>query len=482
MRIKHFLSLAAVALLFCTPARLAAQDLETGYFLGGNPYAFRLNPAFQSERNILSIALGGQGAGVWSNLGVSTLLYPGDNGYLYTFLNDRVNAADFMKQIRRRNVFDADGRVNLFTLGFWADRRFFTLDLNVRSLNAVSLPRDVFAFLKDDTVRTTYDFSGMGARADEYAEFAFGWSKNYDDVLTVGFRTKALVGLGELELMAPRMSLSMDGNRVEALAQSYFHASSPAFSVNYKENGELDLENIYFNEDRFGIAGWGGALDLGVRVNVFENLTLSASLLDFGAIRWNREINGISPESSYSWSPSDSEAQASDDWEEEVNRIGEELSGVIRFRKDEGAGAAFAMLPFQYLLGAEFRMPFYDRLTVGALFQGRGGSVFAHQRARFSLNWNPVDFLSLSGSTALDRLGESFGFAVNLHPTFLNLMLGCDYVPFHVVPLDEETRKEIPPSLQRLAVLPRDGMRMNFYLGLNFAFGRSRLDHAKRFR
>ena len=64
---------------------LFAQDLETGYFLGGNPYAFRLNPAFQSERNILAIALGGHQVGVWSNLGVSTLLYPDANGSLNTF-------------------------------------------------------------------------------------------------------------------------------------------------------------------------------------------------------------------------------------------------------------------------------------------------------------------------------------------------------------------------------------------------------------
>ena len=48
-------SIVLTVLLSCFAPGLSAQDLESGYFLGGNPYAFRLNPAFQSERNIFSI-------------------------------------------------------------------------------------------------------------------------------------------------------------------------------------------------------------------------------------------------------------------------------------------------------------------------------------------------------------------------------------------------------------------------------------------
>ena len=58
------------------------------------------------------------------------------------------------------------------------------------------------------------------------------------------------------------------------------------------------------------------------------------------------------------------------DWEAELNRAIEELSGVYRFKDDSGKGAAFGMLPLQVLLGAEFRMPFYERLSLGALYPG----------------------------------------------------------------------------------------------------------------
>ena len=460
---------------------LFAQDLETGYFLGGNPYAFRLNPAFQSERNILSIALGGHQVGVWSNLGVSTLMYPDANGSLNTFLSDRVSASDFMGKIKKESVLGVDARVNLLTIGFWSGEQFYTIDFNVRSLNAASVPRDVFAFLKDDQSQGNYDFSGMGFRAKEMVEAAFGWSRNYDNVFNVGFRVKALVGLAEAEMFADNMKLSMGADQWSVQAKSYLHASSPLLKYSLTDDGYLDLESISLNGGNFKPGGYGAAVDLGASWNVLPCLTLSASILDLGAIRWNREVQGISPETSYVLETSVPEGEDRD-WEAELNRAIEELSGVYRFKDASGKGAAFGMLPLQVLLGAEFRMPFYERLSLGALYQGRNGHAFNRHSARLSVNWNPLDFLSLSTGTTLNRLGESIGVALNLHPAGVNLLLGCDYLPFHTIALPSDLVKEWPPFLQRFAYIPRDQMKFNLYVGLNIAFGQSRLDHAKRFR
>jgi hypothetical protein len=481
MKYRH--SLLVVLLMAVLPAGVFAQDLESGYFLGGNPYAFRLNPAFQSERNILSIALAGTGSTVWSNLGASTLLYPNENGKLYTCLNDRVSASTFLDKISRNNVIGADARVNLLTIGFWAGRRFYTLDFNVRSLNSVSIPRDVFRFLKDDT-SGTFDFSGLGFRANEFVEAAFGWSKNYDNVFNVGFRVKALVGAAEMEMAMQKMQLSMNGNKWEIQAQGYLHASSPSVYASTGENGDLDFESIRFRDGTYGPAGYGGAVDLGASWNILSNLTLSASVLDLGAIFWNREINGISPETSYTWEPSQEESQGAGDWEDEIETAAEDLAHVIHF-KSGPKGGALGMMPLQVLVGAEYRMPFYERLTVGALYMGRYGESMSRQSGRVSLNWNPLNWMSMSTGATLNRLGESFSFAFNLHPAGINLMFGCDYVPIHTIGymVDADDLGDLFPGKDRVKVsVPRDQMKLNFYLGLNFAFGQRRLDHAKRFR
>ena len=103
------------------------------------------------------------------------------------------------------------------------------------------------------------------------------------------------------------------------------------------------------------------------------------------------------------------------------------------------------------------------------------------ENSRLSLNWNPLSFLSMSASSALSDLGQSMGFVLNLHPGVLNLTLGADYIPFHCVSVSSLLDEDFPDQYRRFAVLPRDNMKLNFYIGLNLAFGRSRLDHAKRF-
>ena len=477
MKRTYFLLSALILFALVAPSA-RSQELETGYFLGGNPYAFRMNPAFQSERNIFSIALGGTGLEAWSNLGISSLFYPGDNGFLYTFMNDRVSPAEFQRKIGRNNRLDLDARVNLLTLGFWADRRFYTIDLNVRGLNAVSAPSDLFSFLKEGSQGgNSFDFSGTGIRAKEFVELAFGWSKNYNNVFNAGFRVKALVGAAEAEVLAESMRLSMASDRWEIQARSVLNASSPSL-VYRREGDDLDVGSIEFGGSKIGPAGYGAAVDLGASWNVLPNLTLSAAVLDLGPMRWNREVQGVSPETSYTWAPSDQEGGSDDTWEAEMDEASAALSGIFRFKDHSGSGGRFEMLPFRVNLGAEYRMPFYERLSVGLLYQGRGGAAFSRHTGRFSLNWNPLSFLSMSTGTTLSKMGQNFGFALNLHPAGINLLVGCDYIPFHTVnaaPLVND----LPAQLRSLAVLPRDQMKLNLYISLNLALGRSRLNFKK---
>ena len=475
---RAYILLSALFLFALAAPSARSQELEIGYFLGGNPYAFRMNPAFQSERNIFSIALGGTGLEAWSNLGISSLFYPGDNGFLYTFMNDRVSPAEFQRKIGRNNRLDLDARVNLLTLGFWADRRFYTIDLNVRGLNAVSAPSDLFAFLKEGSQGgNSFDFSGTGIRAKEFVELAFGWSKNYNNVFNAGFRVKALVGAAEAEVLAESMRLSMASDRWEIQARSVLNASSPSL-VYRREGDDLDVGSIEFGGSKIGPAGYGAALDLGASWNVLPSLTLSAAVLDLGPMRWNREVQGVSPETSYTWAPSDQEGGSDDTWEAEMDEASAALSGIFRFKDHSGSGGRFEMLPFRVNLGAEYRMPFYERLSVGLLYQGRGGAAFSRHTGRFSLNWNPLSFLSMSTGTTLSKMGQNFGFALNLHPAGINLLVGCDYIPFHTVnaaPLVND----LPEQLRSLAVLPRDQMKLNLYISLNLALGRSRLNFKK---
>jgi hypothetical protein len=396
-------------------------------------------------------------------------------------MNDSVSSAAFLKKIHPRNSLDLDMNLNLLTVGFWSGDSFITLDFNLRSLNGVGVPYDLFRFLKEGTQEvSSFNLSGTGFRSKTFAEAAFGWSRHFGN-FSVGFRAKGLVGIVEAEARMKNLQMTLNEDKWEVRGQGEFNASSPALKVSRNENGEIDWGSITFDDNKVGPAGYGAALDLGASWNVIPNLTLSAAILDLGTMRWNREIVGRTPETGYTWTPSDEPIDGSGDaMERELEEAGEALSGLFRFKDASGTGnAAFEMLPFRVNLGAEFRMPFYERLSVGALYTGRGGSIFARHTGRFSLNFSPADWFSMSTGTTLNKLGESFGFAFNLHPAGINLMIGCDYIPFSVVSI-APLIDDIPAQYERYAVIPANRMNMNVYFSLNLALGRRHLDFARR--
>lgn len=478
---KLIITLSAV-LILAMP--LAAQDLETGYFLGGNPYAFRMNPSFQSERNIISIGLGMTGAGVQSNLGISTFLYPDASGnHLYTFLNDHVPASDVMRKLKRKNYIDADVFANLLTVGFWAERNFFTIDVNFRSHEAVSLPYDLFRFVKGGKAQgDVYECGRMGFQTINYAEAAIGWSRTFGDLFQVGVRSKFIMGALASSVRMDRLKVTVGEDHWGIESRGSLTVSSPAVRVNNQEgSANLDPQSFSIDTERIEPAGWGGAIDLGFSWNVIPLLTLSGAILDLGAVRWNREIQYATPESVYNWSPSSEEEEnPAGEYGEEWLDLVQVAASFLCWEPVLGKGAAFELLPFRVHAGAEFRMPFYDRLSVGALYQGRFTGSFGRHTGRFSVNWNPFDMLSLSTSLALNRFGESMGLALNFHPAGINLVLGCDYIPFRCVDLSPLLGDEAQ-AYRSYARFPKGQVKMDVYLGLNIAFGRRRVDHGKRF-
>lgn len=466
--------------LLVLAAPLAAQDLESGYFLGGNPFAFRLNPAFQSERNLISIGLGMTGAGATSNLGINTLFYPDATGErVYSFLNDHVSADELLRKLHNQNYLGLDAQVNVLTVGFWSGRSFFTVDFNLRNSDAVALPYDLFRFLKGDKSEgAVFECKNMGFQSSTFAEAALGWSYAFDDSFKVGARFKVLMGILGAEARMRRMQVEVHEDSWKVDSQGSMTVSSPAVTVTEnKETG--NLEKIDFDWNRFGPAGWGGAVDLGVSWEVTPLLTLSGALLDLGAIRWNREVAYATPEAAYEWTPTDTVNSFSDNTVE-MEDLATVAGSLFNWQAVSNAGAAFAALPFRMNLGAEFRMPFYDRLSLGALYQGRFVGAYGRHTGRMSVNWNPLDFLSMSTGMTVSRLGESFSFALNLHPTTVNLILGCDYIPFRYVDVSP-LFDDLTPQQAKYARLPKGRLNLNLYVGLNIAFGKSRLDHAKRF-
>ena len=503
--IKRIVISASAMLLGLVPA-MAQQDFQTGYFLGGYQYAYRLNPAFQSEQNFLAVGVGNTGLNTTSNVGITDFLYV-KNGKTVTFLNDAVPASEFLGNINQTgNSLDASANLNLFASGTWKKEKnqFSTFDVTLKSNNSVTLPYDLFRFLKEGTANgTTFDLSGTGLRSNNYLEIAYGVSRNFNKFLTFGVRLKGLVGLADVNMHMENLTMTMASDKWQFQGNGKLLVSSPAVEMQTKADGTYDYSTLGLPNPvtkKLTTVGLGGALDVGVSVNLLPWITLSAAVLDFGVMRWGHEIVGVTDSAGYTWEPSKGEeidlmggSGSGSNMSGEMDKIKEALSNMYQFKAaDPEVASKFESMPFRFNAGLEVRVPFYQRLSVGALYTMSNLTDFSaltqvnKNNLRLSANWTPINFLSASASTTVTDLFKSYGAAINIHPLlFINLFAGIDLIPTNTLSAGSLLNDLLPAAVQpysKYIQVPADDLNVNAYLGLSFSLGKRQVDYRKMSR
>ena len=403
---------------------VSAQDFKTGYFLDNYTYAYRLNPAAPLDGDtftFFSLGLGNITAELNSNFPASVLVAPGKNGeYLMPFLNSaQYSDNDILPRLSDNNELSLGANVNIFTFGRQADDHLFSVELNVRADAFVGASRDFFQFarkglasIESGDYSGTYQFENFNADVAAYGELAIGYSQRIGDILTVGGRVKALLGLANAS--ADWSALGREGTTKDVYAKSDANLQL-ALPLNLEVATATDGSKTYYDIPAFyrqmqslggaslpiTVPGFGAALDLGVTVEPVEGLAISVSLLDLGFISWTSTVNahmGIDGEFD------------GDDYSQILTILEQ---GDLHFAK---------MLNYTAHAGVKYRMPFYEGLSVGAL----GTFQKNNKEARHGLDFSPARFLSLAASGGIGTFGPSFGAALNLRIPVINFFVGMD--------------------------------------------------------
>lgn len=457
---KRLFCIAIIALSFCASAA-AQHNFRTGYFLDGYTYKYKLNPAFASDRGYFAIPVIGQiSAGLETNLAPSTFLYPDGNGNLMTFLDPNVLAEDFMKGIQTNNPLNMNLDLPVISFGFHAGKSFNTLDLSLKTDVRSNLPGSVFSWAKQ--YGNALDMSQFGLNADARLELAYGYSRQFGEKFRFGFRLKFLAALAKASYTMDQMLVTMneDAWRISSQGSGYFYA--PGIGLAKDQNGVINGLDIPHYEDIIDAAvksrNFGGAIDLGFAYDVLSWFTVSASVTDLGLISWNGISKLGSNENSIEYSGFENIGGEDVNIEEEFGALGEEFLAAISPKVYSTDETLMDMLSMTAHVGLELRIPFYKRLSVGALGTYRFDGPYSWWEARGSVNWALLRWLSFSGSYAQSTYGESYGGAINFHPSGLNIFVGLD---------------SFKPALNlSKQYIPIDSINTTLAVGINFAFGK----------
>ena len=448
--------LFTLAILFAAAIGLSAQNFRTGYFLDGYMYKYQLNPAFQGERGFLALpVIGGTSAGIESQILGTTLMYPSADGTsaITWFTDSEVSMDEFMSKIDKFNPANETIDINLLAIGFRAKNTYHTLDFSVRGQANEYIPSDAFRLAKDLAAGTEknniYDLSNWSANVNTFLQAAYGFSVKIKDIASIGFRAKVLLGAESVYSDLSNLHLDM-GEDTYTINATGKIVASPYFNDMIVNNAVSSPTEII--EPIMSTPSIGAALDFGFSVDFLKHFTFSGSVLDLGFISWKGST--LYDFNSSNWEPPYTKIEGEDGGLN--SSIGQITAAAGEVAKSQDK--YFQKLGFTTLLGLEFRVPFYTRISFGVLGTHRFEGVHSWTEGRFSLNYAPFRWFSVSGNYAMSTFGESYGAAVNLHPKGFNLFLGVDSFK----PALNMTPEKITSS----------ELNTNVKLGITFPFGK----------
>lgn len=425
---KLFYAIILLTLSLCCHVA-GAQNFRGGYFLDYYPYAYKLNPAFGYDSDFLAPLFGQSVTSVKSPLSLKDFIYPSADGKkLVTGLHSDVDANTFLSAFnRKQNSVILEEDYTLFAYGFKYGGSYHVFDVSFRSGVAVNAPYDVFEFMKVGTERrTSFDFSDMFAKTHTWLEASYGRTFEISDRLTLGARQKIIAGLsyGSLHLREMHLNLASDHWKIESDSDMEIAGKALDYKLSKDVEGKTLNEIDVFNTGikpagLLGLNGVGMAFDAGLEWKATKELTLSASILDFGGIKWFDSMYAKTKKVYYTYDPTGS-------IDDKKGNPTSGLSAILKFRPRGKKKNSFDPLTVSFNFGAKYRLPFYDRMSVGILGVYKVDNIFNWWELRPSLNATPLDWLSLSVSTGLSRYGTSYGAVASVRTKYLQFFAGTD--------------------------------------------------------
>lgn len=460
------------ALLFVVAglSPLSAQEAATLYFLDKNPTLHQLNPAFRPE-----------GRFYIGMPGLSSLHFAAGNNCL-TFgdlfqgavVDGERQTVSFLSRYADNGIdnfleaMDDDLRLyseyNLSVLSFGLmlnQKHYLTFGLSNKADIQFLIPKSIpVALLKgnpDVDARRSFGIDDLSLAASLYSELSLGYSQRCDEKLSVGGKLKILFGHANVRTDFREMSLTIDKDEWKLTGSGAVEMSAPGLRLQKADDGTLDgfdFDGGSVSDDGL-VNGLGAAVDLGAAYRLLPGLRLSASLLDFGMIRWNRNLRSLKKKTDFVFNGVVYEIEDRDT----VDYIGEYEDILKRmYTVNNKADAYRSWLTAKVLLGAEYAL-WEDRLAFGLLSKTSILQSNLYEEVMLSANFKPWRVFSAALSYSLIG-GEwhNVGLAANFNFGPVNYYLALDQVPLEY-------------AVGGGLLLPTKTRGANFSMGWNYVFG-----------
>ena len=379
------------------------------------------------------------------------------NGQPTLFLNSQNDIDNFYKKLKPTTDLNIDLGLNILSFGLKVKKHYFTFDMGVNADMYAYIPRDLFAFAlygtPDANGVNRFDLSTLGIDASLYSKIGIGYMYQINEHWQIGVKGKVLMGyanintsINQLELNASRQSWSLhtDGT---------INASLP-INYNKSADGDIDFGSITLHDQNqllmllYQPAGYGAAIDFGIKYNPIKHLTISASITDLGFIHGNKNlITGSLKGEHYINELVDytvGDTLSTDQIVEQFTNLGEEILGTIK--TEEGNNSYTSTLRANFYAGIEYGF-LKNKISFGIVNHLKFNHNRLWDEATFAINFRPIDKIKASVNYSfINGHWGNLGLGLNVRTGIFNVYLLADYIPFSFTRIEAEGYKIPVPN------------------------------------
>ena len=397
---------------------LHGQQGNTFYLMHQVPQSNLLNPAVQAMCKWY----------VGIPLLASTHLSYGNTAFTYNDLagSDTWNLEGTVAQMHRRDLYHAEAAVQLITLGYKRNRSYFTFHIAERSHLYSVVPGDLASTLvygNGPTIGETLPFRSLRPGGYYQREYGVGLSRVVDRTLTLGARAKLLFGKANLYPGSSDLHFYTEPSTFNLMLEGAYLMNS-SFPVTIIQDPEGNITDIRVDDLRYGAllmnrGNPGFAVDLGAIYRLDDQITLAASILDLGFVRWRTDLNNVQTSGTFDFRgvAAETDVVSFDYLEEMVDSL------LNSFSEEVSQQPYFSYTPTQVFLAGKYRLR--EHLELGVV----------NRNVIFRSKWHSSLTLSLQAELASRFLATASWSYLN--NTLANLGAGIAYtgpgMQFHVV-------------------------------------------------
>lgn len=467
---KHIIKksvLAASMLLMAVAA--VAQSASSAYFLEGFNQRYQLNPAFAPERKVFMAVpvLSNIQVDAQSSVGLANFIYESKSkpGMLTTFMSPDISSEEFLKDMPKAAQFNVGVNMDILALGMGSKNGFTTVNIKMRNQEQISLPKELFGFMKASLAEGDYLIENININSISYLELSATHSHKIGENLNIGVGLKFLEGAYYADLTVDKIEAKFNDEEWKIRSNGSIKGSIPGASYKLKEDPDTHKKRFDgFEDPKFSMpSSYGFAVDLGAEYDfkdLVPGLKVSAAITDLGFIGWKRMYTFATDNNEWTdfegFNNYDVNGDNSDD---AMDQLSDDFNDMVQMYQIGSGKKENVMLNSTFRVGAEYALPFAEWVSFGELLTYRTG-LWPYAESRTSICLSPCGWFDLSGNMSFSTMGSSMGFLLNLHPGGINFFLAVDHL-----------KADLNPQY-----IPLHDFGIDFSIGLNLAFGGKRND------